>query len=129
MAEENQDGQEKTEEPSQRKIDKQKEDEKVLSSKDAKKMNRLYSVESDLSLAGGFADHRLRLSSSEMLAFSSLVLLSLLKSNKDKDSNIIAHLEKLSESMDSHKEWVNACTKDLLQNPKNFLQLNRVSDI
>lgn len=94
---------------------------KVLSSKDAKKMNRLYSVESDLSLAGGFADHRLRLSSSEMLAFSSLVLLSLLKSNKDKDSNIIAHLEKLSESMDSHKEWVNACTKDLLQNPKNSL--------
>ena len=34
MAEENQDGQEKTEEPSQRKIDKQKEDGKVLSSKE-----------------------------------------------------------------------------------------------
>ena len=34
MAEENQDGQEKTEEPSQRKIEKQKEDGKVLSSKE-----------------------------------------------------------------------------------------------
>ena len=34
MAEENQDGQEKTEEPSQRKIDKHKEDGKVLSSKE-----------------------------------------------------------------------------------------------
>ncbi len=34
MAEENQDGQEKTEEPSQRKIDKQKEDGKVLTSKE-----------------------------------------------------------------------------------------------
>ena len=34
MAEENQDGQEKTEEPSQRKIDKYKEDGKVLTSKE-----------------------------------------------------------------------------------------------
>ena len=34
MAEENEDGQEKTEEPSQRKIDKHKEDGKVLSSKE-----------------------------------------------------------------------------------------------
>ena len=34
MAEENQDGQEKTEEPSQRKIDKHKEDGKVLTSKE-----------------------------------------------------------------------------------------------
>ena len=34
MAEENQDGQEKTEEPSQRKIDKHKEDGKVLNSKE-----------------------------------------------------------------------------------------------
>ena len=34
MAEENQDGQEKTEEPSQRKIEKHKEDGKVLTSKE-----------------------------------------------------------------------------------------------
>ena len=34
MAEENEDGQEKTEEPSQRKIEKAKEDGKVLSSKE-----------------------------------------------------------------------------------------------
>lgn len=96
---------------------------KVLSPKDAKKMNRLYSVESDLTLAGGFADHRLRVASSDMLAFSSLVLLSLLRNQKSADSKLITQLEKLSSGMELHSEWVDACTNDLLKNSKKSIVL------
>jgi molybdopterin-containing oxidoreductase family iron-sulfur binding subunit len=46
---------------------------KVLSPSDAKKMNRLYSVEADLTLTGGVADHRLRLESSQFSSFVNLL--------------------------------------------------------
>ena len=36
-------------------------------------MNRLYIAESDLTITGGVADHRLRVHSSEVEAFSCLV--------------------------------------------------------
>ena len=52
---------------------------KVLSPSDAKKMNRLYSVESDLTITGGVADHRLRLNSSEFSAFCYLLISEILK--------------------------------------------------
>ena len=39
---------------------------KVKQPKDALKMNRLYSVEADMTITGGVADHRLRLESSRM---------------------------------------------------------------
>ena len=52
---------------------------KVLKPTDAKKMNRLYSVESDLTITGGVADHRLRLDSSNFSAFAALLLAEVLK--------------------------------------------------
>ena len=42
---------------------------KVKDSKDAKQMSRLYAVESSLTQTGSMADHRLRLSCSQMAAF------------------------------------------------------------
>ena len=96
---------------------------KVYKADDTKKMNRLYSVESDLTLAGGFADHRLRVSSSEILPFASMVLLTLLKTKKYENQKLIAHLENLSSNMQVHKEWVSVCVKDLLKNSKNSVVL------
>ena len=95
----------------------------VRKAEDAKEMNRLYSVESDLTLAGGFADHRLRISSSEMLPFASMVLLSLLKTKKYENKKLTAHLEELSSNMKVHEEWISSCVEDLLQNSKNSVVL------
>ena len=46
---------------------------KIKSSKEAKNMNRLYQVESNFSLTGAMADHRLRLSSGQIPAFTALL--------------------------------------------------------
>ncbi|MEC8419605.1 MAG: TAT-variant-translocated molybdopterin oxidoreductase [Verrucomicrobiota bacterium] len=94
---------------------------KVLSAKDTKKMNRLYSVESDLSITGGVADHRLRLSSIEIEAFAALVLHKLLVSTGNKNAKLIEHLSVLSKSVESHSDWAGECVADLLSKPKESL--------
>ena len=70
---------------------------KVLNGDDAKKMNRLYSVESDLTITGGVADHRLRLSSTEIKGCASLLLSFILESRKKPDQQLIDHLKKVGE--------------------------------
>ena len=96
---------------------------KVLSPSDAAKMNRLYIAESDLTITGGVADHRLRVHSSEVEAFSCLVYAEILKLLKSKDTELIAHLEKLGSSVAQHAEWVAECAKDLISNKKNSVVL------
>ena len=96
---------------------------KVLSSKDTKDMNRLYSVESDLTITGGVADHRLRLSSSQIESFAALVLKNLLEVNGTEDEELLEHLTKLSSSILVHNEWVKECVADLISNSKNSLVL------
>ena len=64
-------------------------------------MNRLYSVESDLTITGGVADHRLRLSSIETEAFAALVLRLLLESKGNKSKKLLEHLQLLSKPVDS----------------------------
>ena len=91
---------------------------KVLSPSDAKKMNRLYSVESDLSITGGVADHRLRLSSSEIEGFSALILIKLLELSGEKNSKLLKQLTLLSQGMDKHDKWATESAKDLFEKPK-----------
>ncbi len=94
---------------------------KVHSPKDSKGMNRLYSVESDLTITGGVADHRLRLSSSQIEGFSALILSKLLQSSADKNDKLLAHLNTLSEGLESHDEWASECANDLLINSRHSL--------
>ena len=61
---------------------------KVLNSADARKMNRLYIAESDLSRTGGVADHRLRVESSQMIGFASLVASELLSKIGHSDQSL-----------------------------------------
>ena len=91
---------------------------KVLSPSDAKKMNRLYSVESDLSITGGVADHRLRLSSSEIEGFSALILIKLLELSGEKNPKLLEQLTLLSQGMDNHEKWASESAKDLFVKPK-----------
>lgn len=93
------------------------------SSLDTKKMNRLYSVESDLTITGGVADHRLRLESSGVAAFSSLFLAEVLKTLKSENKALIEHLSNLGEPALKDAKWVKECAKDLCQQPKKSVVL------
>ena len=94
---------------------------KVLSQKDAKNMNRLYSVESDLTLTGGVADHRLRLESSQISTFANLLAFEILTILKSKDSSLLSNLQKRGAKASSHSKWIKECAKDLCSKPKDSL--------
>ena len=96
---------------------------KVLNGDDAKKMNRLYSVESDLTITGGVADHRLRLSSTEIKGCASLLLSFILESRKKPDQQLIDHLKKVGEDVAIHSDWIENCAKDLLSKRKSSVVL------
>ena len=74
-------------------------------------MNRLYSVEADLTITRGVADHRLRLESSKFVAFSALLASEVLKLRKSKDQVLIDHLAVLGKPSSSHLEWIRECLK------------------
>ncbi|MBW7896623.1 MAG: TAT-variant-translocated molybdopterin oxidoreductase [Opitutaceae bacterium] len=70
-------------------------------------MNRLYAVESTLSLTGAMADHRLRLASGEMLAFTAGLAATMTGD---------ARLADLAQGLDFDRkdEWLRQCADDLL---------------
>ena len=96
---------------------------KVLKPSDAKKMNRLYIAESDLSRTGGVADHRLRVESSQMIGFASLVASELLSKLGGSDQSLKKHLKNLSSFTQDQKEWASEAVADLLSNPKKSVVL------
>ncbi len=69
-------------------------------------MNRLYAVESALTLTGGMADHRLRLASGEMTAFLAQLALAVGVTGPDA-------LGALAAKSPADAKWVEACAADL----------------
>jgi MoCo/4Fe-4S cofactor protein with predicted Tat translocation signal len=96
---------------------------KVLKPADAKRMNRLYIAESDLSRTGGVADHRLRVESSQMIGFASLVASELLSKLGRSDQSLKKHLKNLSSFTQNQKKWATEAVADLLSNPKKSVIL------
>lgn len=86
---------------------------KVKDSSEASKMSRLYSVESAMTSTGSMADHRLRLSSSQMGAFTALVGAAILKAKKF-GGPLVAELEKAGTSLSVDSKWIEACAEDLV---------------
>lgn len=87
---------------------------KVKSAKDAKKMSRLYSVESTLTLTGSMADHRLRLSSAQMGAFIALIGAAILK-KKGVGKPLLGKLTEIGAQISIGDKWIQACADDLLK--------------
>ncbi len=69
-------------------------------------MNRLYQVESNLTVTGGMADHRLRLPSSRMAAVAAHLAESLGVENAKADPEV-------GDAIADHLEWINTCAEDL----------------
>ena len=88
---------------------------KVKDASQAKKMSRLYSVESTLTTTGSMADHRLRLSSCEMGAFVAQIGVAILKT-KGIGGALVSKLTEIGESLKVDSKWIDACAKDLCEN-------------
>jgi MoCo/4Fe-4S cofactor protein with predicted Tat translocation signal len=78
---------------------------RVKSKDDAAAMNRLYVAESNFTLTGSMADHRLRLASSHMTAFAAALAGQVL------GTGVFAPL---AQGLDLQPGWVEECAKDLL---------------
>ena len=77
-------------------------------------MSRLYSVESSLTSTGSMADHRLRLSSSQMGAFIAQLGAAL-------GLSLPAAVKKAAASLDIDTKWVKECAADLAANKSHAL--------
>ncbi len=77
---------------------------KVLKKDDP--MNRLYVAESGLTLTGAMADHRLRLASSHMLAFTAALGAQL-------SPDVAAALSPFAEGLGVDRKWIVECAADL----------------
>jgi molybdopterin-containing oxidoreductase family iron-sulfur binding subunit len=67
-------------------------------------MNRLYVVESGFTLTGSMADHRLRLASSHVLAFTAALANEVLGTRS---------YESLAQGLDLNPKWIEECARDL----------------
>ncbi|MBT6463891.1 MAG: TAT-variant-translocated molybdopterin oxidoreductase [Opitutae bacterium] len=83
---------------------------RIKSAKEATKMSRLYAVESNLSLTGANADHRLRLASTNIPAFVNLVA-----------SHILVDIKAPDGFSKEQQKWAEKCADDLKSKKKQSL--------
>ena len=95
---------------------------KVSKPSDAKKMNRLYSVEADMTLTGGIADHRRRIDPSQLPAFAFLLAAEIL-SVRQGDEALVNRLKELGKSAEVHRDWIEPCVEDLWRRAHKFGRL------
>lgn len=88
---------------------------RIKSAAEAHKMNRLYAVESDFTLTGGMADHRLRLATSHMGAFACLIASKIFEATGG-NQKLLSVLKEKSQGLEVNEKWVEECVKDLVDN-------------
>ncbi|HQU08865.1 MAG: hypothetical protein B7X06_01275, partial [Verrucomicrobia bacterium 21-51-4] len=93
---------------------------KVDSAQDAASMSRLYVVESDFTITGGMADHRLRAASSHIPAVAALIAATILEQTSG-DPSLITELRKSAQGLNVNEAWLRECAKDLVAHPGESL--------
>ena len=86
---------------------------KVKDSTEATKMSRLYSVESTLTSTGSMADHRLRLSSSQMGGFIAQLGAAIL-AKKHVSGPLAKLLSEIGATVEVDSKWIEECAADLV---------------
>jgi len=81
---------------------------RVSNTEDAKEMNRLYVVESGFTITGSMADHRLRLSSSQVISLAAALADTILGGTEHAS---------LAQGLDfpNKDKWIEECAKDLVE--------------
>lgn len=83
-------------------------------------MNRLYVVETSMSLSGGVADHRLALAPSQLPAFAAALLGEIARSHVggglDMPASLLERVAPGTEQLNAHQHFIQALARDLLAN-------------
>lgn len=87
---------------------------KVRNQADAGQMSRLYSVEANMTLTGSMADHRLRLSSSQITAFTAMLAAKVIEATGG-DTGLARFLRDRASGLSIDLQWIDACVEDLLE--------------
>ncbi|MEO0795740.1 MAG: TAT-variant-translocated molybdopterin oxidoreductase [Verrucomicrobiota bacterium] len=85
---------------------------KVTSAKDASEMNRLYAVESNFTLTGGMADHRLRAATAHIPAFAALFAAEIFEKAK-MSPELVSTLREKGKGISVDPKWIKECAIDL----------------
>lgn len=93
---------------------------KVMDSKDASQMSRLYSIESTLTSTGSMADHRLRLSSSQMGGFVAQLGAAIL-AKQHITGPLSQVLAQAGQTVEVDGKWIEECATDLVEHAGHAL--------
>ncbi len=94
----------------------------VQNAGEAHGMSRLYAVESNLTLTGAMADHRLRLEASRMGAFVALVGRAILE-KKGVSGPLLEFFKVAGDGFKADPKWVGECAADLVEHGRDALIL------
>lgn len=86
---------------------------RVTKADEAASMNRLYAVESNYTVTGASADHRLRLASSQMTAFLAMVAAEVFEQTGGA-SDLVSLLRGKAQGFEGNPEWIVECVRDLI---------------
>jgi molybdopterin-containing oxidoreductase family iron-sulfur binding subunit len=87
---------------------------------DPEKMIRLYSVESNFSLTGANADHRLRVSTAHMMGVAALIAAEILSQSKGGvPQSAMDAFKQAGAGVKVDSKWITECAKDLLAHGQN----------
>lgn len=87
---------------------------KIQDASEAKQMNRLYVVESNYTLTGGMADHRLRAASTHIPALACLFAAEILEQSGG-DAGLARALRAKGASLKVDAQWIRVCASDLVK--------------
>lgn len=91
---------------------------RIRKSDEVENMNRFYTAESDYTVTGAMADHRLRIATNDAFKFACLIAAEVFR-HLGEDEALIALFKRRGNGLKVHPKWVRECAKDLVEHQGN----------